>query len=52
MRDTRDNVLKAGCRSFAAINRQSSAQFVNRKFHPKLGRLMLDDKQHLVMGAG
>src|SRR5258708_23765222 len=30
----------------------SSAQFVNRKFHPKLGRLMLDDKQHLVMGAG
>src|SRR5438876_12143361 len=30
----------------------SRAQFVNRKFHPKLGSLVLDDKQHLVMGAG
>src|SRR6266852_1464155 len=30
----------------------SRTQFVNRKLHPKLGRLVLDDKQHLVMGAG
>ena len=52
MRDTRDNVLNAGCRSSAAMQPAGGVQLVNCKLHPKFRGLVLNDEQHFVVGGG